>query len=55
MKLYNSLGPNPKVVRMFIAELGVEVEMEEVDAMAGANREADYLKLNPGANCLRCR
>ncbi|SVA17832.1 uncharacterized protein METZ01_LOCUS70686, partial [marine metagenome] len=24
MKLYNSIGPNPQVVRMFLAELGQE-------------------------------
>ena len=47
MKLYNSLGPNPKVVRMFMSELGVDMEMVEVDIMAGENRQADYLKVNP--------
>lgn len=47
MKLYNSLGPNPKVVRMFMSELGVDMEMVEVDIMAGENRQGDYLKVNP--------
>jgi len=47
MKLYNSIGPNPQVVRMFLAELGQEVEMIEVDLMAGENRQADHLKRNP--------
>ena len=47
MKLYNSVGPNPKVVRMFMAERGIEMELEEVDLMGGANRQADYVKLNP--------
>ena len=48
MKLFNSAGPNPKVVRMYMAERGIEVDLEEVDLMAGANRQGDYLKLNPG-------
>ena len=38
MKLYNSIGPNPHVVRMFVQELGVELETVEVDLMAGENR-----------------
>ena len=48
MKLYNSVGPNPQVVRIFLAEKGVEIPMEEVDIMAGANRQPDYLERNPG-------
>ena len=47
MKLYNSIGPNPHVVRMFIDELGIELESVEVDLMAGENREGDHLKRNP--------
>ena len=47
MKLYNSIGPNPQVVRMFLAELGQELEIIEVDLMAGENRQEDHLKRNP--------
>ena len=47
MKLYNSIGPNPKVVRMFMAERGIEVDLVEVDLMGAENRQGDYLKLNP--------
>lgn len=47
MKLHNSIGPNPKVVRMFMAERGLEINLEEVDLMAGENRQEDYLKINP--------
>ena len=39
MKLYDSIGPNPHVVRMFIAELGLDIEKEEVDLMGGENRQ----------------
>ena len=28
MKLYNSVGPNPHVVRMYAAECGVELDLE---------------------------
>lgn len=47
MKLYNSVGPNPHVVRMFAAEKNVQLPSEEVDLMSGANRQPDYLKINP--------
>lgn len=52
MKFYNSIGPNPHVVRMFAAERGVNLheacDVEDVDIMAGANRESDYVSKNPG-------
>ena len=47
MKLFNSMGPNPHVVRMFIAELGLDIEKEEVDLMGGENRQAEHLSRNP--------
>ncbi|MEM8563870.1 MAG: glutathione S-transferase family protein [Pseudomonadota bacterium] len=47
MKLYNSMGPNPKVVRMFIHELGMEMDLVEVDLMGAENRQSEYLKVNP--------
>ena len=47
MKLYNSVGPNPHVVRMFMAERGIDIPKEEIDIMAGANRQPDYLEKNP--------
>lgn len=47
MKLYNSVGPNPHVVRMFMAERGISLPLEAVDILKGENREAGYLKTNP--------
>lgn len=47
MKLYNSIGPNPRVVRMFMAEKGIEIPKVEVDLMKGENREAAHLNRNP--------
>ncbi len=47
MKLYNSMGPNPHMVRMYAAELGIELALEEVDLMAGENRQSAFLSKNP--------
>ena len=47
MKLYASIGPNPRVVKMFIAEKGLDIPIETVDLMAGENRQAPYVAKNP--------
>ena len=47
MKLYNSMGPNPKLVRMFAAEKDFAFEVEEVDLGGGANRQEPFLSKNP--------
>ena len=47
MKLYTSIGPNPHVVRMFMAEAGIELPEEKVDILKGVNREDEYLSKNP--------
>jgi glutathione S-transferase len=47
MKLYNSIGPNPRVVKMFIAEKGMDIPRVEVDLMAGDNRKEPHLSRNP--------
>ena len=51
MKLFNSMGPNPKAVRMFIAELGDTIDMQEVDIMSAENRNEEFLKINPAGGC----
>jgi glutathione S-transferase len=48
MKLYTSIGPNPRVVKMFMAEKGLDMERVEVDLRGGENRQEAYLKINPG-------
>jgi len=55
MKLYSSLGPNPRIVRMFMAERGIELPIVEVDIIAGENLAEDYKALNPSAQspCLQ--
>jgi glutathione S-transferase len=51
MLLYNSIGPNPKVVRMFMAERGIDLPRVEVDIRAGENRREPYLAKNPAGQC----
>lgn len=51
MQLYNSIGPNPKAVRMFMAEKGIELPRIEVDIRAGENRQGPYLAKNPTGTC----
>ena len=47
MKFYNSIGPNPQVVKMFMAEKGVSIPFVEVDLLAGDNRKEPHLTRNP--------
>jgi glutathione S-transferase len=51
MKLYNSIGPNPRVVRMFMAEKGIDLPKVDVDLRGGENRREPYLKVNPSGQC----
>ncbi|MGH7859663.1 MAG: glutathione S-transferase family protein [Candidatus Binatia bacterium] len=48
MFYYNSLGPNPRALRMFLAEKGLEIDTRDVDLMAAENRRAPYTDRNPG-------
>jgi glutathione S-transferase len=47
MKLYQSIGPNPRVVKMFIAEKGMDVPRADIDLLGGENRRAPYTSRNP--------
>ena len=48
MKLYDSkLAPNPRRVRMFMAEKGVTCETVPIDIVQGENLEAAFLAVNP--------
>lgn len=46
MKFYNSIGPNPRAVRMFMAEKGLDVPKVEVDLMKAENRQGPYMQKN---------
>jgi glutathione S-transferase len=47
MKLYQSIGPNPRAVKMFIAEKGLDVPRVDIDLIGGENRQAAHLARNP--------
>jgi glutathione S-transferase len=47
MKFYNSIGPNPGVVKMFMAEKGLDIPRVEINLMAGENRQPAYVAKNP--------
>jgi glutathione S-transferase len=47
MRLYNSVGPNPQIVRTFAAEKGIALEMAPVDIMGGENRGNAFRAKNP--------
>jgi glutathione S-transferase len=47
MKFYTSIGPNPRTVKMFMAEKGLDFPREEIDVLAGINRQQPYLTVNP--------
>ena len=47
MKLYDSIGPNPRIVRIFMAEKGIEMPKQTVDLRGGENRGPEHLKRNP--------
>ncbi len=49
MKLYDSFGPNPRALRMFLHEKGLELPRgAEIDLLGGENRRAPYTDRNPG-------
>ena len=47
MMLYDSIGPNPRVVRMFMAERGIELPKTTIDLRGGENRQPAYMAKNP--------
>jgi glutathione S-transferase len=50
MKIYNSpTAPNPRRVRVFLAEKGVQVPYEDVDIGKAINRQPEFRKKNPMA------
>ena len=48
MKVYDSkAAPNPRRVRIFVAEKGIEVPFEELDIVNAVNRQEEFRKKNP--------
>ena len=47
MQLFTGIGPNPRVVHIFLAEKGIDLARVEVDLMGGENRQSEHLQRNP--------
>lgn len=48
MKLYDmGMAPNPRRVRIFLAEKGISVETVEIDIPSGGNLAPEFLAVNP--------
>ncbi len=48
MKFFNSIGPNPRVVKLFMAEKGITIPEVEIDLRGGENRRPPYsVSVNP--------
>lgn len=50
MKLHDSIGPNPRAVRIAIAEKGMTIPTEQIDIMKGNNRTPGYTARNPSGS-----
>ncbi len=48
MLLYDSFGPNPRAMRMFLAEKGITIPTRNIDLMGAENRRPPYTDRNPG-------
>ena len=48
MRVYDSFGPNPRALRMFLHEKGLELPKIDVDLLGAENRQAPYTAKNPG-------
>ena len=50
MKLFDMTGaPNPRRVRVFLAEKGIDIEKIQIDIMSGENLRDEYLRLTRAA------
>lgn len=47
VRLFDSFGLAPRMVRFFLLEKGIEIPRYEIDLMLGENRDEEFLKLNP--------
>lgn len=47
MKFFDSIGPNPRIVRMYMAEKGISMPMQTVDLAGAENRQPEHLARNP--------
>ena len=48
MRVYDSMGPNPRALRMFLHEKGLTIPIVPVDLLGAENRRPPYTDRNPG-------
>jgi glutathione S-transferase len=48
MQVYDSFGPNPRALRFFLLEKGLELPRRDVDLLGLENRRPPYTERNPG-------
>ena len=48
MKILNSFGPNPRMLRMLMLEKNINIDAQDHDLMGAENRQDAYLSKNPG-------
>lgn len=46
-RLFDSFGMNPRMVRFYLSEKGIDVPRHEIDILGAENRRGDYLAVNP--------
>lgn len=47
VRLFDSFGMNPRTLRFFLLEKGINLPRQEVDILSAENRRDEYLQLNP--------
>lgn len=47
VRLFDSFGIAPRMIRFFLLEKGVDVPRYEVDLLLGENRDEEFLRINP--------
>src|SRR6476620_10148667 len=47
VRLFDSFGLAPRMVRFFLLEKGLNIPRYEIDLLLGENRDEDFLMLNP--------
>jgi glutathione S-transferase len=48
MRIYDSFGPNPRGLRMFLHEKGLQFPTADIDLLGAENRRPPYTTKNPG-------
>ena len=46
MKLHDAMAPNPRRVRIFMAEKGIELPIEHLELMEGQSRKPEFMAKN---------